>query len=165
MSARSRAGAAAQRAGSSFEADLLAGYRPPFVFLQRTGPPWHYVKTPGGLKVVIDEDGVPDWHATVRGLAWVFETKATSGDRWPLAKLEAEQAAHLTGQAGAGATCGVLLRYDRRAEVYWLPWETLAPLWRAREVGAVARGDASLTREDCSRIGWRVRGLAWWVAP
>lgn len=172
MSARSRAGAAAQRAGSSLEADLLAGYRPPFVFLQRTGPPWHYVKDGrGGLRVVIDEDGVPDWHATVMGDAWVFETKATSGDRWPLAKLEPAQAEHLAGQHAAKATVGVLVRFDKTGAVFWLPWPALQPLYDAWRVdsglGLTKRGDASLTAADCGRIGRRVVCLRWWleVAP
>lgn len=169
MSARSRAGAAAQRAGSSFEADLLAGYRPPHVHLQRTSPPWHYAMIKGVLTPVVDEDGVPDFHGAVDGRLVAFDAKSTKDTRWKLAMVKKEQAEHLAEVVKRGCIAGILVRFDGMMETYWLPWPALEPIydaWRAdAALGLTKRGDASLTAADCVRIGWRVRGLAWWVAP
>ena len=160
---RRKAGAAAQRAGASFEGDLLKAYRPQNVALQRTGPPWHYVKTPGGLKVVIDEDGVPDWHATVSGHAWVFESKATSGATWEVKHLEQAQAEHLDRQRQAGAVTGVLLRFDATGVVVWMSWLAFGPRWWAWWITPRAKaGTASLTPEQAASMGRVVVGLKWW---
>ena len=171
MSARSRAGAAAQRAGSSFEADLLDAHRPTHVHLQRTSPPWHYAMIKGVLTAIVDEEGVPDFHGAVDGRLVAFDAKSTKDTRWKLAMVKKEQAAHLAEAVKRRCIAGILVRFDGMMETYWLPWPALEPIydaWRADSaLGLTKRGDASLTAADCGRIGRRVVCLRWWleVAP
>ena len=52
-----RTGKQSRDRGEQFEADLLRAYRPPSVYLQRTSPPWRYVRAGRVLKVVVTEEG------------------------------------------------------------------------------------------------------------
>jgi len=158
-----RASARASRdRGAEFEADVLRGFRPAWVYLQRTSPPWKYVREGKALKVVVEENGVPDFHGGVHGRAVVFDAKATGEARWKLSHMTKEQAEHLDGAMGRQVIAGVLLRFDSTQAVYWLPWPMLGPVWWAWWLGTAERGEASLTEADAGRLGVKVVGLRWW---
>lgn len=157
-----RTGKQSRDRGEQFEADLLRAYRPPSVYLQRTSPPWRYVRAGRVLKVVVTEEGVPDFHAAVDGRAVVLDAKATAGDRWEFDHLTIKQAEHFDAADARGVLAGILLRWDARQVVHWLPWPALAPRWYAWRRGTSARGGASITPRDAAELGREVVGLRWW---
>lgn len=157
-----RTGKQSRDRGEQFEADLLRAYRPPSVYLQRTSPPWRYVRAGRVLKVVVTEEGVPDFHGAVAGRAVVLDAKATAGDRWEFDHLTVAQAEHFDAADARGVLAGILLRWDARQVVHWLPWPALAPRWYAWHRGTVARGGASITPRDADALGREVVGLRWW---
>ncbi len=160
--ARRASARAARDRGAEFEGDILHAHRPAFVYLQRTSPPWKYVRKGRALVPVVEEVGVPDFHAAVYGRAVVFDAKATGEARWSLKHLTKEQAEHLDAAIGRQVIAGVLLRFDATQAVYWLPWPALGPEWRAWWIGMAARGEASLTEADAGRLGVKGVGLRWW---
>jgi len=150
--------------GQDFERDIRQAHMPAHVMLQRVSPPYRLVRTPRGLAPVVEETGVPDFIAAVSGVAVVFDAKATGEDRWKLSHLTREQAEHLAAWAASGTIAGVLLRWDARQLVYWLPWSALGPLWHGWAAGLARHGEASLTLEDTAKLGREVRGMRWWEA-
>jgi penicillin-binding protein-related factor A (putative recombinase) len=160
--AKRAAGRKAQDRGKALERDIRSGARPMYVYLQPTPPPWRYVRRGRQLVPVVEEAGVPDFHAAVNGRAVVCDAKATGAERWSLSHLTVEQAEHLAEAEARGVVAGVLLRFDASASVYWLPWPRLAPAWWTWHRGQAAHGDASLTEEDAAQLGVRIVGLRWW---
>ncbi len=160
--ARRAAGKKAQDRGKVFEWEIHTGHRPAHVYLQPTPPPWRYVRKGRALVPVVEEVGVPDFHAGVHGRAVVFDAKATGESRWGLKHLTKEQAEHLDAAMGRQVIAGVLLRFDSSQAVYWLPWPALGPEWRAWWIGMAARGEASLAEADAGRLGVKGVGLRWW---
>ena len=156
---RSIAGRRAKSQGDSWEQRILEMPRPPHVHLQRTSPPWRYVKQGNTLKVVVTEVGVPDFHGHINGAFFAFDAKRTEKDRWPLRDLSPEQAEHFV-LARLPDRVGVML--DLCGEVWWLPWSGLCSRWQTWNAGSSARGEASLTANDCNYIGRRVQGMRWW---
>ena len=163
---RRLAGGAARRGGERFEDDVRRAHRPAGVYLRRTSPAYRMVMVGGKLTPVVeaDERGCPDFHGAYQGQAVAFECKSTTEDRWELKKLDPKQAAALDEATAAGCRTGVLLRYDRLAQVYWLPWPILRPYWIQQQRGEARRGDASMTPEDCGALGSRVVAYRWWEA-
>lgn len=157
-------GKAARDRGEAFETDLLTAYRPDHVYLQRTSPPWRYVRKGRTLAVVVVEEGVPDFHGAIDGRAVVLDAKATGDARWELRNIDADLATHLDTAHARGVVAGILLRWDASGAVYWLPWQALGPLWHGWRRGIARHGEASITPRDAAQLGREVRGMRWWEA-
>ena len=102
--------------------------------------------------------GPPDYAATDRGMALLFDAKEARGDRWDFAHLAEHQAERFDrhevhGVDEDGTRRGlafVLLRLTGEhgigADVYVLPWRELGPRWRAwsAATGRASAGGASV---------------------
>lgn len=113
-------------------------------------------------QTVMVKAGPPDYIATVRGRAIVFDAKHTEADRWAYANLEQHQAEALDAQQAAGAICFLAIGYSGRG--YVAPWPWLGPLWWAwwRGRGVAARGTACCPEAALAVHGQRFDpALAW----
>lgn len=159
--------------GETFEARLdwqHAQYRARGVAVLRQGPPSRPVRaTLAGRSAVLLlplGDAPPDFLAIADGTTYLFDAKSQEEGPWPLARLEEHQARALDAATLAGCgrvVAGVVLSMERGRRVWWLGWRELAPLWWAwrRRVGVAPRGSASLSAEDCGRIGRECGGVDW----
>jgi len=169
-------GRKARANGESFEARLdwqHAQYRARGVAVLRQGPPSRPVRaTMGGRSTILLlplGDAPPDFLAIADGITYLFDAKSQEEGPWPLSKLEPHQARALDAATLAGCghvVAGIVLSLEGGRRVFWCPWTALAPLWWAwhRRVGTAARGTASLSAEDCGRIGRECSGADWLAA-
>lgn len=103
--------------------------------------------------------GAPDWVLITRGVAILGDDKDCRGSRWPLAGLKQHQAEAFARWQAQGGLCCVLLRLG--TERWVLPWARLSGPWSAWRAGDAGRGEASLSAEDCAKLGARWRGNDW----
>lgn len=108
-------------------------------------------------------DGPPDFTGYLcdTGRAVCFDAKSAAGPRFELKNIKRHQARDLTAIGPLGLAF-IALRMGRAEWV--LPWEQLGPLWWRWHDGDAAHGEASLSHDDCGRIGWRMPRPGDWLA-
>lgn len=127
-------------------------------------------KAKGGVfPAIYVKRGAPDFHAQVDGSSLLFDAKSTiDADRWPFSDLPPHQAAAFDRHERHGGRAFVLLLLGR--VVYLLPWSEIGQRYRRWQAGDAKRGEASLTAEDCERLGYRCAWVDWlpiartWIA-
>ncbi len=114
----------------------------------------------GVFPAIYVKRGAPDFHAQVAGASLLFDAKSTvDAARWELKDLAAHQAAAFDRHERQGGRAFVLLLLGR--VVYLLPWSEIAQRYRRWQAGDAKRGEASLTVEDCDRLGYRCAWVDW----
>lgn len=169
MSARPRAGVAtrngraSQAQGASWESVLHDALD----HAQRRGtvrqwwasyPKMVPTRKDGVLRYIPVGKGPPDLVVLLSsGLAILADAKQTGAGEWAFSELKQHQADRLGAWhcPDQNMIAGVLLSMQGAA--WWLPWDTLGPLWTAwASVKRAKAGGASLTPERCAEIGRRV---------
>lgn len=158
MRSRRTGGRRAQRSGAAWQRVLehwhRAYRRDRRAVVVPTNQPVRLIRELGKGKFegVWSGKGPVDYVGTLAGgRALAFDAKSTEGERWALSDLAEHQAKQLEATHIAGGAAFVVLLMQGRAWV--LPWSELGPVyWRWAE-GDAARGEASLTAEDCDEIG------------
>ena len=101
--------------------------------------------------------GLPDFLAFAPGVAWALEVKHTTGERWDLAGLTADQALHLSEWADPphrrSAVVLTIHPPGQGRQAYLLDWLALGPVWALWHQGKVRRGGASLSVSDALELG------------
>lgn len=165
--------------GAELERDLGAVHallRPRGYYVVRTSPPSKVVRGKGGLRIIYEGHGLPDFHGWGPCGPLTFDAKHVTGTRWELRQLgdyvdPESQARHFDAAVAAGGMAGVVLRFYVGAGAwdYWIGWGrpgdgSLRDRWEEGVRPPVVSGRASLDVAECQRIGIRLCGLDWTAA-
>lgn len=130
-------------------------------YVIKCNPPIKLLSSPvkGRFRACFVGTGPPDYMGLADGRPVAFDAKDCTRARWPLADLARHQALDLEAHRKQGGVSAVALRL--RGAGWWLPWEALHPLWWAVRRGEAVRGDASLSVDDCERLGRPIGSEGW----
>lgn len=101
---------------------------------------------------------------------FIFDAKQTTGQSFPLAKVEEHQIVRLRRSAKCGNTAGLMIKFSELDRVFWIDADTLEERYTAwkKQPGKAARGTASLSIADLEANGVeiardRINGLWDWL--